>query len=487
MSESDELRRLALGVLLPGFAGTTEPPEWVRRSLGDGLGGVIMFGRNVRSDEQVAALSEQLRQYADDPVIGIDEEGGDVTRLDVGHGSSVPGNNALGAADDVDLTRDVAAALGARLAGCGITLDLAPCADLTLSALDPIIGVRSFGADPALAARHIGAFVTGMQSAGVATCVKHFPGHGAASEDSHHALPVLPRTPEQLRAVELAPFAAAVAAGARSIMTGHLVVPDWGDEPATLNATALGVLRDELGFAGTVVTDALDMGAVADTAGMSGGAVRALLVGADALCVGGTFTDEATVERFVESIVAAVRSGELPRERLAEAVRRTAALGAPAPRPTGYDTEVGARAARLGLVQHGSLALSGDPLVVQTVVPASIAVGSVPWDLGGRLTELLPGVEVRDIGPDQAAAVSAPTDRPLVVVTRDARLRPWVVDLLTRLAAERPDLIWVETGVPGPDLAIANRLETHSGSAVSLRAAAERLAEARLTPSGKDA
>lgn len=178
-------------MLLPGFAGTTAP-DWLRRRLGEGLGGVVLFGRNVVDDEQVAALTAALRAERDDVVVGIDEEGGDVTRLDVATGSFVPGPLALGAADDPELTTAVAAALGERLAACGVTVNLAPCADLTLAAQDPIIGVRAFGSDPAKASPHVAAYVTGLQKYGVAACAKHFPGHGAATEDSHVALPVLP-------------------------------------------------------------------------------------------------------------------------------------------------------------------------------------------------------------------------------------------------------------------------------------------------------
>ncbi|MER6897593.1 glycoside hydrolase family 3 N-terminal domain-containing protein, partial [Amycolatopsis sp. NPDC000740] len=279
-------RRLAEAVLLPGFAGTTAP-DWVRRRLAEGLGGVILFGRNVVDDEQVAALTSALRSERDDVVVGIDEEGGDVTRLDVGKGSFVPGPLALGAAGDPELTASVAAALGERLAACGVTVNLAPCADLTLAAEDPGIGVRAFGSDPVAASPHVAAFVTGMQKYGVAACAKHFPGHGAATEDSHLSLPVLPRTAAELREVELVPFAAAIEAGVRTVMSGHLVVREWGDEPATFNRTALvDVLRGELGFTGTVITDALEMGAISGAYGRHDGigeaSVRALLGGADA-------------------------------------------------------------------------------------------------------------------------------------------------------------------------------------------------------------
>ncbi|MCZ9346509.1 glycoside hydrolase family 3 protein, partial [Streptomyces sp. TRM76130] len=171
-SGTDTLTRDALAVLQPGFAGTTAP-DWLLRRLGEGLASVALFGRNVRTAEQVAALTSRVRAERDDVLVAIDEEGGDVTRLEVRTGSSFPGNNALGAVDDPDLTRAVAAELGRRLAACGVDFDWAPSADVNADPANPVIGVRSFGADPALVARHTAAYIAGLQSAGVAACAKH--------------------------------------------------------------------------------------------------------------------------------------------------------------------------------------------------------------------------------------------------------------------------------------------------------------------------
>jgi beta-N-acetylhexosaminidase len=477
-----DLRRLAEAVLLPGFAGTTAP-DWLRRRLGEGLGGVVLFGRNVVDDEQVAALTAALRAERDDVVVGIDEEGGDVTRLDVATGSFVPGPLALGAADDPELTTAVAAALGERLAACGVTVNLAPCADLTLAAQDPIIGVRAFGSDPAKASPHVAAYVTGLQKYGVAACAKHFPGHGAATEDSHVALPVLPRTVEELREIELVPFAAAIGAGVRAIMSGHLVVRAWGDEPATLNRVALtDVLRGELGFTGAVITDALEMGAVSGAYGRHDGlgtaAVRSLAAGADALCIGGAAFDAETLDRISETIVAAVSGGTLPVERLAEAAARTASLGtSPAPasiRPV--DRTLGLEAARAALRIQGSPRLSGVPLVVDVRTDPTIAAGPMPWGLGPHLAELVPGTRVLNAGPDDAAVVrsAAREAGSVVVVTREAHRHPAVLAFLGELSDV--DYIRVETGVPGTDFGAGARIDTFSGSYVSLRAAAEYLA-----------
>src|SRR6266536_1808351 len=180
---------MADGCLLPGFAGT-RAPDWILRRLDGGLGGAVLFSRNVADPAQVAALTAELHAARPDGLVAIDEEGGDVTRLESATGSSYPGNLALGAAGDPELTRAVAASLGAELAAAGIDLDLAPVADVNSNPDNPVFGVRSFGADPDLVGAHTAAFVAGLQSAGVAACVKHFPGHGDTSVDSHLDLPV---------------------------------------------------------------------------------------------------------------------------------------------------------------------------------------------------------------------------------------------------------------------------------------------------------
>ncbi|MEV0680885.1 glycoside hydrolase family 3 N-terminal domain-containing protein [Actinosynnema sp. NPDC050436] len=467
------LHQLAAAVLLPGFHGTTAP-DWLLKRVADGLGGVVLFGRNVVDDAQVTALTAALRGVRPDVVVGIDEEGGDVTRLDAATGSEVPGNHALGAAGDLGLTRAVAASVGARLAKAGVSLNLAPSADLVLTLDDPVIGVRSFGSDPVAAGEHVAAFVDGMQATGVAACAKHFPGHGASTVDSHEELPVLPRTEQELRDVELVPFRAAVQAGVRSVMTGHLVVQGWGPLPATLNPEAVRVLREELGFTGAIITDGLDMKAVGGD--LAQGSVQALVAGVDALCLGGEPLDDAGLQWLIDSIVAAVERGELPRARLEEAARRTAALGTPPASVDGHDPEIGLKAARQALEVIGDLVVSGPPVVLDLAVKASIAVGDeVPWGLGPYLVDLVPGTTVLDTrDADEVAAAAG--GRTVVVVTREAHRFPWARNLVGALVTIGLDLVHVETGVPGPDLGTAARVNTHGGSRVCLRAAAERIA-----------
>ncbi|MDN0195668.1 glycoside hydrolase family 3 protein [Streptomyces sp. S.PNR 29] len=358
-SGTDTLTRDALTVLQPGFTGTTAP-DWLLRRLGEGLASVGLFGRNIASPEQLAALTAQLRAERDDVLVAIDEEGGDVTRLEVRTGSSFPGNHALGAVDDVELTRDVAFELGRRLAACGVNLNWAPSADVNSDPENPVIGVRSFGADPDLVARHTAAYVTGLQSAGVAACTKHFPGHGDTAVDSHHALPRIGVDPSVLAERELAPFRAAIAAGTRAMMSAHILVPALdSDRPATLSRRILTeLLRGELGYDGLIVTDGMEMQAVAATYGIERGSVLAIAAGADAICVGGGLADDETVRRLRDALVAAVRSGELPEERLADAAARVRALAhwtttAGRPSPDTADDEVGLRAARRALKVTG--------------------------------------------------------------------------------------------------------------------------------------
>ncbi|MGC3002047.1 glycoside hydrolase family 3 protein, partial [Streptomyces sp. G35A] len=314
-----QLLRWAHSVLQPGFTGTTVP-DWVRRRISEGLASVVLFGRNIHSPAQVAALTAALHAENPDLVVAVDEEAGDVTRLEARTGASRPGNLALGALDDIDVTEEVARDVGRELHALGICLDYAPSADVNTNPLNPVIGVRSFGSRPDVVSRHTAAWVRGLQSAGVAACAKHFPGHGDTVVDSHHGLPRVAAGAGFLALTALPPFIAAMDAGVRAVMAGHLLVPAYDDRwPATLSRAVLhDLLRGELGFTGLIVTDALEMGAVADRYGVPDAAVRAVAAGADAVCLGGGSGDERATARSADALVRAVRDGRLPEERLAE-------------------------------------------------------------------------------------------------------------------------------------------------------------------------
>jgi beta-N-acetylhexosaminidase len=433
MSEGG-LEPAAAACLLPGFDGT-EVPDWLRRQLASGLGGVVLFAFNIRDPERLAALTASLRAERPDLLVGVDEEGGDVTRLEAASGSSFPGNLALGAVDDTELTRRVAAAIGGELAAAGVNLNLAPVADVASDSASGIVGVRSFGSDTELVSRHVAAYVEGLQSTGVAACAKHFPGHGEVAGDSHLELPTAPTDRETLFARALPPFRAAVEAGVHSVMTAHIRFPALDDEPATISSVLLGLLRSDLGFDGAVITDALEMRAISGTVGLEEGAVRALAAGADGLCLGAERTPE-EVEAIHAAIVAAVQDGRLPEDRLREAEGRMASLAqwASAPRP-GRDREVGAEAARRALRVEGDTTLGGDPLVVELWPEASIAAGEARHGLG----ELLGAETVRLREGDPPPQTDG---RPLVLVLRDAHRHAWQRELVPG------DAVVVETGVP---------------------------------------
>ncbi|WP_369233378.1 glycoside hydrolase family 3 protein [Streptomyces sp. R21] len=490
-SGTDTLTRDALAVLQPGFTGTSAP-DWLLRRLGEGLASVGLFGRNIASPEQLAALTAQLRAERDDVLVAIDEEGGDVTRLEVRTGSSFPGNHALGAVDDVELTREVAAELGRRLAACGVNLNWAPSADVNSNPGNPVIGVRSFGADTALVARHTAAYVTGLQSAGVAACTKHFPGHGDTAVDSHHALPRIDAGLPVLQERELAPFRAAIAAGTRAVMSAHILVPALDpDRPATLSPRILtGLLREELGYDGLIVTDGMEMQAIAATYGIERGSVLAIAAGADAICVGGGLADDETVRRLRDALVTAVRTGELPEERLADAAARVRALarwtagasGDGSPDGHGARSDIGLIAARRALTVTPSEAYAAvtEPPYVAALTPvANIAVGDeTPWGVAAELARLLPGTETGSFAGDGAGAeaLAAAGSRRIVAVVRDEHRHPWMTAALDTLLAARPDTLVVEMGVPQATPRGSLHIATHGAARVCGRAAAEVIA-----------
>ncbi|MER6252393.1 glycoside hydrolase family 3 protein [Streptomyces sp. NPDC001584] len=486
---TDTVTRDALAVLQPGFEGTTAP-AWLLRQVGEGLTAVGLFGRNIASPEQLAALTAQLRTERDDVLVAIDEEGGDVTRLEVRGGSSFPGNLALGAVDDTGLTRDVARELGRRLAECGVNLNWAPSADVNSNPDNPVIGVRSFGADTHLAARHTAAYVQGLQAAGVAACTKHFPGHGDTNVDSHHALPRIDVDLDTLQARELVPFKAAIEAGTKAVMSAHILVPALDPtRPATLSPQILtGLLRGELGYEGLIVTDGMEMNAIAGTYGIERGSVLAIAAGADAICVGGGLADEATVLRLRDALVAAVREGALPEERLADAAARVRALAAwtrgarPDAQPEGSRASgIGLTAARRAVVVTGSAKPLTEPYVATLAPVANIAVGDeTPWGVADELASLLPGTEAGAYpkGASAADILAAAGDRTVVAVVRDAHRHPWMTEALDALVAARPDTVVVEMGLPRTEPRGALYIATHGASRVCGRAAAEVIAGA---------
>lgn len=471
------IERLSLRCLLPGFAGAT-PPDWVLRKVAAGLGGVVLYGRNVVDPNQLATLNRRLHAERPQLVIAIDEEGGDVTRLEARTGSSYPGNLALGSAGDPRLTHDVAAAMGSELAAAGVDLDLAPDADVNSNPSNPVIGTRAFGSEATLVATHTSAWIEGMQSAGVAACAKHFPGHGDTSVDSHLALPVVTEDPHQ-RA--LAPFQAAIASGVQAIMSAHILVPAIDDVPGTVSRRIMtDMLRGELRFQGLAITDGLEMRGLSDEFGVAEGAVRALIAGCDALCIGGGLADEDVVTEVSAAVVAAVDAGRLTEGRLAEAAGRVDALAAwrsHQPPPPVADRSIGLVAARRAIKADGPVRIGDEATVVQVDWMRSIAAGKVSWGLAQPLAQRgvrVTPVEVHDGLHDLGPILARAEGHSLVLVVRDLHRHAWQANLAAALLARRPDAVVVEMGLPGCRPSGAKSYIATSGAArVCAEAAAE--------------
>ncbi|MEO8222378.1 MAG: glycoside hydrolase family 3 N-terminal domain-containing protein [Specibacter sp.] len=328
-----DLPRLINSVILPGFVGTTAP-QWLVTALENGLAGVVYFGHNMDHDapEKVAALSAAIKAANPNAVIGVDEEGGNVTRLQSREGSSIPGAAVLGAINDLPTTEAAGRAIGRLCRDAGINLTIAPVADVNTNPLNPVIGVRAFGADTALVGAHTAAAVTGIQACRVAACAKHFPGHGDTVADSHMDTARVELTMAEMTEFHLPPFKAAADAGVATMMSAHIIIPELGDAPATLNPDAAALLRG-MGFEGVLITDALDMAAVRATVGPGEGGVLALLAGNDLLCVGNPLNayttgrdDESCYVEVYDALFAAASSGRLPIETLRTAAARVQKL-----------------------------------------------------------------------------------------------------------------------------------------------------------------
>lgn len=310
--------------------GVTEVSEAMAAFLEEyPVGGVVLFGKNITDEVQLRGLIAGLQQSSPVPLlIGIDEEGGVVARLANSPGFDLPQYESTAAvgAQGTDAVRAMSAKIGTYLAGYGINLDFAPVADVNTNPDNPVIGTRAFSSDPQAAADCVTAAVEGFSQAGVLCCLKHFPGHGDTAGDSHDGTVYIEKTMEELRACEFLPFEAGIRAGAPLVMVGHIAAPNAveGEErdlPATFSRTLItDVLRDELGFAGVVVTDSLAMGAITETYTPGEAAVLALQAGADLLLM------PAGLAQAYDGVLAAVEDGRLTEERIDESVARILAL-----------------------------------------------------------------------------------------------------------------------------------------------------------------
>lgn len=473
---SGSVRADAHGVMLAAFHGPAVP-AWLGPAFEGGLAGICLYGDNLPADGDVRPVARAVAALDPTRVLALDEEGGDVTRLHMADGSPHPGNAALGVVDDVQLTRTIAAGIGAELREAGVWLDLAPCADANSNPANPVIGTRSFGADPGLVARHIAAFVEGLASVGVAASVKHFPGHGDTSADSHLTLPRVDASAEVLHERELVPFRAAIAAGAASIMTSHVVLAAFDpDRPATLSPAVLtGLLREELGYDGVIVSDALDMAGASGTLGLGGAAVASLAAGADLLCLGPEASAEPrALAEAVDAVVAAVESGTLDRGRLCDAAARVERLRATwSERPP---VEAGAvEAGRVAaekvasevVSRLGVAPLHGRATVVRIDTGTNPAVGWTDW---GRLDV---DAEVVDLTARDLDGVG-PFGGEVLVVTRRATAHPDVWAWVAQQLEANPQARLVELAWPDPRLAGRPDVVCTMGSSAALLAALSR-------------
>ncbi|WP_457631863.1 glycoside hydrolase family 3 protein, partial [Oceanithermus desulfurans] len=293
--------------MILSFRGAEPPTRLIERYR---PAGVILFPSNLAEDP-VGMVRELRRRYPDLLVL-IDQEGGPFFSYRAPGVPRFPAAMALAAAGDPELTRAVGRAIGQEVAYLGANVDLAPVLDVNVNPKNPIIGLRSFGADPEGVIRHGLAFARGLEEAGVLWTAKHFPGHGDTQTDSHTGLPIVDKPLEAIERVELAPFRAAVRAGVPVIMTAHILYPALDpDAPATLSRKILtGLLREKMGYDGLIVTDDMGMRAISGRWGAGEAAVRAVLAGADLVLVGrGGGTAEAVYAALDEALTSG-RIGE---------------------------------------------------------------------------------------------------------------------------------------------------------------------------------
>lgn len=315
------LRELAGQVIVASYTGTGSPTRFVERHH---LGGVIVMTENVASTEAAADAMRTLQDESDRdwPLwLSVDQEGGIVERLGAPM-TQFPAYMTAGAGRNERAAEAAAKAAGGELVDAGFTVVYAPDADVTIGPSDPTIGSRSAGSRPGLVVKTVTASLDGYDRSGIIPVIKHFPGHGSVSADSHEVLPVQDASLAELKRRDLRPFAAAIGAKAPAVMISHIAVKsvDRGVPSSLSRPVVTGLLRHRMGFDGVAVTDALNMGAIVNTYGAGGAAVRALRAGEDVLLM------PASVPAAIGAIVSAVRDGRLPRERLEQAATRMIAL-----------------------------------------------------------------------------------------------------------------------------------------------------------------
>ena len=468
-------------LFLVDFTGATLDDETRAFLQRTEIGNVILFGANSTDADELAALTREIQGavLANTGVpafIGIDQEGGAITRIRTG-ATWFPGQMAMSAAN-ADL-ETAGRYMGEELRAMGINFNFAPVADVNSNPYNPVINTRSFGDTPQRVSELVTAEVRGLQSGGVAACVKHFPGHGDTSTDSHYGLPRIDKTREELYATELVPFRAAIDGGVDAVMSAHIMFPQIDERyPATLSHAMLtGVLRGELGFKGLIITDGMTMGAIADSFGTPNACVKAVLAGADLLTTGGSGSVQVQQQAY-DAVLAAVRSGDITQERLDESVLRilTAKLRLGLFEDPYADDDFAARdwsehasfaeAAALSSItltrdERGLLPLKKGENVLFISVTATVpltpdfvgAPGKRENSVACLLAQAWGGADWlalsahADNDNGQAAAQAARYDK-VVLAVRSAAGSPEQTALIRSVAAANPNLILVSMGSP---------------------------------------
>lgn len=471
MKTFTDIDRLILSTFSPGFGGAVVP-EWIKPWLENGLGSVTLFASNTPNFETASNLISEIRSYNPDVLIAIDEEGGDVTRLFVREGSRYPTPALLGQCDDEDLTFRSYSSMGAILKSLGVDITYAPVADVVAYENNPIVGVRSFGMSSDVVNRHVLRAVQGLQSSGVSACVKHFPGHGAVLEDSHHDLPRIKLSKNDYERIHIEPFKNAIASGVSAVMIGHLIAECLDPNlPASLSSKILrDYLRSELGFKGLIVTDALDMGAIGGPTKIHESALNALTAGADLLCFSGMGDQSQFVVNSFEWIQSAFNRGEISEDSFVESSQRIGEIRAKNLKSIKVEQNIDYKELISGFEVLGDVELSSSAInLVEIGTKPTIAAGDVSWGIHRELRSVGITCEIHASDAENLAS------KKLVVAFRDAYRDGPLLATLNRLNQRFPDAIFIDMGWPTREFEPRNLIRAYGSSAIVSQAVAARI------------
>ncbi|WP_187442067.1 beta-N-acetylhexosaminidase [Sutcliffiella horikoshii] len=463
-------------LFVAGFQGTSPSEEIVELIKDYHISGVIYFARNVAEPEQVHALSKGLQKVAKDAgavplFISIDQEGGMVARITEGVTLS-PGNMALGAGRDEEVVHQLGKVVGAELRMLGINMNYAPCIDVNNNPLNPVIGVRSYGESAEFVAKMGVQAVKGLQDANVSAVVKHFPGHGDTSVDSHLDLPVVNHDIKRLKELELVPFYKAFKHGVDAVMVAHVAFPSIDPEkvPSTLSRPVVtDLLRKEMGFNGVIMTDCMEMNAIIDYYGMEEAAILAVEAGIDQVLISHTFERQT---RAIEAVIKAVETGRISLQHIEEAVERILKLKEirklkeDIPEWTKISSEIGsskhieiaqkASEASITLVRESDgllplrseekiLLISVDPYVTSgadETLYSNVTIGSYLEEKLPNLTEFIISVSPEEEEVDRLVIAASDVDK-IFVATYQAIQHDSQAKLVQRLVNEFVDKVGV--------------------------------------------